>query len=62
VGWAYDETRIGGDLRFGKEITDYWRDLTYRLENVNIENIDSNGIAILKDEAGSNNISSLTLP
>jgi len=38
VGWAYDETRIGGDLRFGKEITDYLRaDLTYRLENVNIE-------------------------
>jgi len=60
VGWAYDETRTGGDLRFGKEITETLRvDATYRLEEVKIENIDDNASAALLDEAGSNYISSL---
>ena len=34
IGWEYDETRTGGDLRLGKEITETVRaDLTYRLED-----------------------------
>lgn len=60
VGWAYDETRTGGDLRLGKEITETVRaDATYRLEEVKIENIDDGASAALRDEAGSNYISSL---
>ncbi len=62
VGWSYDETRTGGDLRLGKEITDTFRgDLYYRLEDVNISNLDSNVSHDLKNEEGSNYISSLTL-
>jgi outer membrane protein insertion porin family len=62
VGWMYDETRTGGDLKLGKEITDTLRgDLYYRLEDVNISNLDSNVSQDLKNEEGSNYISSLTL-
>ncbi|MDO8525897.1 MAG: outer membrane protein assembly factor BamA [Candidatus Omnitrophota bacterium] len=62
VGWMYDETRTGGDLRLGKEITDTLRaDMYYRLEDVNITNLDSNVSQDLKNEEGSNYISSLTL-
>lgn len=62
VGWAYDETRTGGDARLGKEITETLRgDLVYRLEDVNIENIDDGASADLKAEAGSNYISTLML-
>ncbi|MFA6321596.1 MAG: outer membrane protein assembly factor BamA [Candidatus Omnitrophota bacterium] len=62
VGWSYDETRTGGDLRLGKEITDTFRgDLYYRLEQVEISNLDSNVSADMKSEEGKNLISSLTL-
>ena len=62
IGWVYDETRTGTDLRLGKELTDTFRsDLTYRLENVKIENLDSNVSQALQAEEGSNYISSLTL-
>jgi len=62
IGWAYDETRTGGDLRLGKEFTDTFRgDLYYRLEDVNIENVIDNASQDFKDEAGSNYISSLCL-
>jgi outer membrane protein insertion porin family len=60
VGWVYDEVRTGGDLRLGKEITDELRgDLTYRLEDVQISNLDSNVSRSIKDEEGGNYISSL---
>jgi outer membrane protein insertion porin family len=62
LGWIYDETRWGGDLRLGKEFTDTFRgDMLYRLEDVNISNIIDNASQDVKDEAGSNWISSLTL-
>ncbi len=62
VGWVYDEIRTGGDLRLGKEITDTFRaDMYYRLEDVNISNLDSNVSQDLKNEEGSNYISSLSL-
>jgi len=62
VGWSYDETRTGGDLRLGKELTDTFRgDLYYRLEDVHISNFDDNVSQALRDESGSNYISSLTL-
>ena len=62
VGWAYDEMRTGGDLRLGKNLTDELRaDLTYRLERIRISNIDDNSSQDLKDEGGSNNVSSILL-
>ena len=60
VGWAYDEIRTGSDLRLGKEFTDHLRgDLTYRLEQVRIKNVDDSATQDLKDEEGTNIISSL---
>ncbi|KPK41497.1 MAG: hypothetical protein AMJ78_05390, partial [Omnitrophica WOR_2 bacterium SM23_29] len=62
VGYGYDEMRRGGALRFGKEFTDFDRgDLTYRLEKVKISYVSSEASSDLKNEEGSNNISSLTL-
>ena len=62
VGWVYDETRTGGDLRLGKEITDTFRgDIYYRLEDVKISNLDTNVSQDLQSEEGSNYISSFTL-
>lgn len=60
IGWAYDETRTGGDLRLGKDFTDQIRGLlTYRLENVKISNLADDATAELSKEVGSNYISSL---
>lgn len=60
IGWAYDETRTGGDLRLGKEFTDTLRgDLMYRLENVKIGSLVDNASQDLRNEEGSNIISSL---
>ena len=61
LGWAYDETRTGGDLKLGKEFTDYFRgDLYYRLEDIKISNVDDNSSKDFKNEEGTNIISSLT--
>lgn len=62
TGYGYDERRRGADLRFGKEFDDFDRaDLTYRLEEVRISNVDDGATNDLKKEAGTNNISSLLL-
>ena len=59
TGYAYDETRQGGDIRFGKEFSEVLRgDLTYRIETVDISDLDSNVSQALKDEEGKNTISS----
>ncbi len=59
TGYAYDEKRNGGDIRFGKEFTETLRgDLTYKIETVTISNLDSNVSQALKDEEGKNTISS----
>jgi len=62
VGYGYDEKVTGGDLRLGTEISEYWRsDIMYRLDQVDISNIDdATNSSALKDEAGTNLISSLT--
>ena len=58
-GYAYDEKRSGGDIRFGKEFNEVLRgDLTYRIETVDISNLDSNVSQALKDEEGKNTVSS----
>lgn len=62
IGYGYNERRRGGALRFGKEFDDYDRaDMTYRLEEVRISDVDDASTNDLKKEAGINNISSLTL-
>ncbi len=60
IGYAYDEDRQGGDLRVGKEFTDYTRgDLVYRMDKIKISNIVSNVSDDLRSEEGDNTISSL---
>jgi len=61
-GYSYDEQRRGGDVRLGKEFTEFVRvDLMYRFENVDISNVADDASPALKDEVGKNTISSLFL-
>jgi len=60
VGYGYKEVRAGGDLRFGKELTEYFRtDLMYRLENVNISDLSEDATIDLVRERGDNWMSSI---
>jgi len=60
TGYAYDETRQGGDLRLGKEFSEILRgDLTYKMETVDISDLDSNVSQALRDEEGENTLSSM---
>ena len=62
TGYAYDEERQGGAIRFAKEFTEYVKgDLVYRIEAVDISDLSINASQVLKDEAGSNTISTLFL-
>ena len=62
IGYGYSEKRTGGDLRLGKEFDDNDRaDITYRLEDVKISEVDDTALDDLKKEQGSNVISSLAL-
>ncbi len=57
----FDETRIGGDVRVGRPITDFLRgDLIYTLERVDMD-ISDDSSAELKLEAGKRNVSKGTL-
>ena len=61
VGYSYDERRIGGDLRLGKQFTEYLSGgVTYRLEEIEIGNFDDDVSADLKEEEGRNTVSSLS--
>lgn len=60
VGYGYVEKRTGGDLRLGKEFNEYLRGgLTYRLEEVDISDVESTATQDLKREEGKNLISSM---
>lgn len=60
LGYGYEETRTGGDLRLGKELNEYLKSgLTYCVEEVNISNVDAAATSDLKSEEGKNIISSL---
>lgn len=62
TGYAYDESREGGALRFGKEFGEYLRgDLVYRLERVDISDLSAEASQALKDEEGQKTISSVFL-
>jgi len=61
VGYGYDEDVTGGDVRIGKEISEYLKaDLMYRHDSIEITNISSDATADLTKEYGKNTISSIT--
>jgi outer membrane protein insertion porin family len=60
IGYGYDESVTGGDIRLGKELSEYVREsLVYRLDSIEITNITDNATSDLKKEYGTNLISSL---
>ncbi|MGE0267998.1 MAG: outer membrane protein assembly factor BamA [Candidatus Omnitrophota bacterium] len=60
TGYAYDEKRTGGILRLGKRFSDiYSGNVSYKLEQVEIENFASGVSADLMAEAGDNLVSTL---
>ena len=60
VGYGYDEDVTGGDIRLGKEISEYVRaDLMYRHDQIEITNISTDAGADLTNEYGKNTISSI---
>lgn len=60
VGYGYDEKREGGDLRLGKELSEYVRGgLIYRFEDITISDVSSDATNELKKEIGKNTVSSL---
>ncbi len=62
VGYGYEESRLGGDVRFGKEFTEEIRgDLIYKLEEVDISGIADEASSDLKDEEGDNILSTMAL-
>ena len=62
VGYGYDERRIGGDVRFGKQFTDFVSgDIFYRLEEITIDNFESDVSADLRAEEGENAVSTIGL-
>ncbi|MFH0855336.1 MAG: outer membrane protein assembly factor BamA [Candidatus Omnitrophota bacterium] len=61
VGYGYSQDVTGGDLRLGRELSEYSRaDLTYRYDQIDITNITDTASADLKDEYGKNTIGSFT--
>jgi len=62
IGYGYDEDITGGDLRLGKEISEYVRaSATYRYDEIEITNISDDATSDLKSEYGKNTISSTEL-
>jgi len=58
VGYGYDEKVTGGDLRLGKELSEYLRgDLMYRLDEIDISNPSSDASSDLLNEVGKNMVS-----
>jgi outer membrane protein insertion porin family len=60
TGYVYDQTRVGGKLRVGKELSEYVSTSGYyRLENVDISSMDDAVSQALKDEEGKSLTSSV---
>ena len=60
VGYPYNEQRTGGALRLGKELNEYLHGgVTYRIEEVDISEVDESVSNELKKEAGTNTLSTL---
>lgn len=59
VGYGYDESVTGGDIRLAKELSEYWKaGLTYRYDIIEISNIAEDASTALLAEEGKNHISS----
>lgn len=57
----YDKKATGGYIGFGKSFGEYWRsNISYRYERATIENIDDDASIIIKDQEGTNTVSSIT--
>jgi len=62
AGYFFNQKKVGGDLRLGKEFTEYDKGLLmYRLEQVKISDIPDDASQALKDELGKNTTSSTSL-
>ena len=60
IGYAYSEKRIGGNIRLGKEFSEYLSGrVAFRREMVTIEDLESDVSADLLAEEGTNAVSSL---
>jgi len=60
TGYAYDEERLGGVIRFGKQFSDYNSgNVSYRFEEIEISNFEDNVSADLLAEGGTNAVSVL---
>ena len=60
-GYGYDEKVTGGDIRLGKEISEYLRgDIMYRLDEVDLSNPSDTGDSDLDEEMGTNLISTIS--
>ena len=58
TGYAFDEKRRGGRIRFGKQLSEYVdTGVYYRLENIRIGNFEENASPELRREEGENNLS-----
>lgn len=61
-GYSFEEKRKGGALRFGRALGDYNRtNLKYRLEEVGVSDVSTSASQALRDELGTNVISSMLL-
>ncbi len=60
IGFAYDQERVGGNIRFGKQLTEYATgNIFYKFEEVTIENIQDDVSADLLSEEGTNAVSQI---
>lgn len=58
AGYAYDEKRSGGKIRFGKQLSEYVdAGVSYRFETIEISNFEDDVSAELTKEEGENNLS-----
>ena len=62
VGYGYNEDVTGGDIRLGKELSEYVKgDITYRHDTIKISDVDATATQDLKDEEGTNVESSVEM-
>ncbi|MEW6101987.1 MAG: outer membrane protein assembly factor BamA [Candidatus Omnitrophota bacterium] len=62
IGYGYDEDVTGGDLRLGRDLSEYIKgNVTYRFDRIEISNISETATNDLRQEEGENDIISTTL-
>jgi len=60
VGYGYNEDIKGGDIRLGKELSEYLRgNVTYRYDEITISDVEETASQDLKEEVGTNTVSSV---